>query len=125
MRCYRHHESEAVGTCKHCFKGVCTECAKDSGIGIVCSPQCQEELKSAKAMLDRYKQTFPLVAKTYARNAILLALFGAVFIGFSLIEGRESGMFGFLLASGGVMVVGAAFAFLMSRRFAKSSRTPA
>jgi hypothetical protein len=125
MKCYRHHESEAVGTCKHCFKGVCTECAKDSGIGIVCSPQCEEELKSVKAMLDRSKQTFPLIAKTHARNAILLALFGVVFIGFGLIEGRESGLFGFLLAAGSVMAVGAVLFFLMSRRFAKSSRTPA
>ncbi len=29
-----HPQNEAVGTCKHCFRGVCPQCAKDSGVGL-------------------------------------------------------------------------------------------
>jgi hypothetical protein len=125
MRCFRHPQSEAVGTCKYCFKGVCTECAKDTGIGIVCSPQCEEEVKSLQAIVDKSKQVFPLVAKTHGRNAILLALFGVAFFVFSAIARSDSFMFPFLLSFGVIMVIGAIFSFLMARRYAKSSGTQA
>ncbi len=125
MKCFRHPQSEAVGTCKYCFKGVCRECANDTGIGIVCSPECQEEVRSLKVVLDRSKQAFPLAAKSYARNAILLALFGAAFIAFSAIERSDSFMFPFFLSFGAIMVLGAIFSFLMGRKFAKLSRPQA
>jgi hypothetical protein len=27
MRCFYHHDKEAVGSCKSCGKGLCPECA--------------------------------------------------------------------------------------------------
>lgn len=125
MKCFSHLQAEAVGTCKYCFKGVCADCAKDTGIGIVCSPQCEEEVRSLKAMTDRSKQAFPLVAKTHGRNAILLALFGVVFIVFGAIERSDSFIFPFLFSFGVLMVIGAIFSFLMARRFTKASRAQA
>ena len=125
MRCFRHPQSEAVGACKHCFKGVCTDCAKDSGIGIVCSPQCEEEVKSLQAIVDRSKRVFPLVARTHVRNAILLALFGVAFFAFSAVERSDSFMFPFLFSFGLIMGIGAIFSFLTGRRYAKSSGTQA
>jgi hypothetical protein len=125
MRCFRHPQTEAVGACKYCFKGVCTDCAKDSGIGIVCSPQCEEEVKSLKAIVDRSKQAFPLVARTHVRNSILLALFGLAFFAFSAVARSDSFMFPFLFSFGLIMGIGAIFSFLMGRRYAKSSGTQA
>jgi hypothetical protein len=119
MNCFRHHQSAAVGTCKYCFKGVCAECANDTGIGLACSPQCQEEVKSVKALMDRSRQAFPFAAKTYFRNAILLALFGVVFFGFGFVWGKDSGLFGFFLATGSVMAIGAIFSFLAGRRYSR------
>jgi hypothetical protein len=78
MRCFKHPQSEAVGTCKHCFKGVCAECTKDTSVGIVCSPQCEEEVLSVKALLDRSKKSYTLASKTYLRNTIWLVLTSAV-----------------------------------------------
>jgi len=123
MKCFRHPQAESVGTCKHCYKGVCTECAKDTGIGLVCSSECHEEVKSLKAIVDRSKQAFPLTARTHTRNAILLALFGTAFMAFGAITISDSFMFPFLLSFGAIMFIGAIFSFLMGRRFAKASRT--
>ena len=120
MKCFLHSESDAVGTCKHCFKGVCSACAKDTGIGIVCSPQCEEEVRAIKSLVDRNKQAFPLVAKTHSRNAVLLCLFGVAFIVFGFIARSESFLFPFLLAFGAIMVLGALFSVLIGRRYAKS-----
>ena len=125
VKCFRHLQSDAVGTCKYCFKGACTECAKDSDVGVVCSPQCEAEVRSLKAMVDRNKQAFPLVAKTHARNAILLALFSAGFLAFSAIERSDSFMFPFLLSFGAIFGLGAVFSFVMGRKFTKASRSQA
>jgi hypothetical protein len=121
MKCFGHPQIDAVGTCKYCFKGVCTECAKDTGVGIVCSPECEAEVRSLKATLDRSKQAFALVAKTHARNAVLLVLFGVAFFTFSAIDRSDSFMFPFLISFGVIMVVGAIFSFLIGRRYSKSS----
>ena len=90
MKCFRHPESDAVGTCKHCFKGTCSACAEDAGIGIVCSPQCEEEVRAVKFLVNKNKQAYPLVAKAHGRNAILLTLFGLAFIAFSFIARGDS-----------------------------------
>jgi hypothetical protein len=34
MKRFRHPQIDAVGACKHCFKGACSECSKDTGVGI-------------------------------------------------------------------------------------------
>ena len=125
MKCFRHPQSDAVGTCKFCFKGTCTECAKDSDVGVVCTPKCEEEVRSLKAMVDRNKQAFPLVARTHARNAILLTLFAVGFLAFSAIERTDSFMFPFFLTFGAIFGLGAIFSFLMGRKFTKASRSEA
>jgi hypothetical protein len=122
MKCFRHPQSDAVGSCKYCFKGVCTECAKDTGIGLVCDSQCEEEVRSLKAVVDRSKQAFPLVAKTHARNAVLLTLFGVAFFAFSLVDRSDAFLFPFLLSCGVIMIIGAIFSFLTGRKYAKPSR---
>jgi hypothetical protein len=125
VKCFKHPQSEAVGTCKYCSKGVCTECVRDTGIGISCSPECQEEVKSLKALVDRNKQSFPLVAKAHARNAILLALLGLAFVAFSAIARRDAFLFPYLLSFGVIMMFGAMLSFLMARKFSKAMRPQA
>lgn len=121
MKCFRHRESDAVGACKHCFKGVCTECAKDTLLGVVCSPECEEQVKSLMALVDRNKQAFRLVAKAHRRNAIVSGLFGASFIAFSLVARRDSFVFPFFLSGGAIFSLGALFAMLTARKYVKSS----
>ena len=31
MKCFNHHEHDAVGVCKYCMKGVCEQCATEVG----------------------------------------------------------------------------------------------
>jgi hypothetical protein len=37
MRCYVHPDREAIGACKLCGRGVCTECGADKGQGLFCT----------------------------------------------------------------------------------------
>ena len=45
MNCFEHDKTEAVGVCKICKKGICRDCAADSGIGIACKGKCTDKLK--------------------------------------------------------------------------------
>jgi len=36
MNCFYHPQVSAVGICKYCQKGLCTECAVDLGHGMGC-----------------------------------------------------------------------------------------
>jgi hypothetical protein len=47
MRCFVHHDLEAVGTCRACNKGLCRECASDLGHSISCRGACEEKAKFA------------------------------------------------------------------------------
>jgi hypothetical protein len=115
MKCFKHPQADAVGTCKHCSKGVCGECASDTGFGIVCGPPCQEELRSIKTLLERNKKSYALVAKTHSRNALWLALIGLAFIAFGMIQRGNV----FLPVLGAIFLLGSVFSFLAARRYAK------
>lgn len=42
MKCYNHPESEAVGVCHLCSKGLCKECAALTPAGIACRGKCSD-----------------------------------------------------------------------------------
>lgn len=41
MHCYEHNDKTAVGTCKHCYKALCPDCANDTGNGLACEKHIQ------------------------------------------------------------------------------------
>ena len=45
VKCYSHRESDAVGVCRHCARGLCGACARDYGEGLVCSEACAARLR--------------------------------------------------------------------------------
>jgi len=117
MKCYNHPESEAVGSCKHCCKGICTDCAKDSGWGLVCGPQCEEEVKMVRAMVERNRKMVPFAARNSIRSAIILFAMAAVFTGFGIAIGGPMRVY--MISFGLIMLVGGGFAVFNSRRLAK------
>lgn len=52
MRCFYHHDREAIGTCKSCNKGICPDCAVDLTKGLACKDYCEEEVKEMIALID-------------------------------------------------------------------------
>jgi len=118
MKCFNHPDNDAVASCKQCSKGLCAGCAKDTGVGIICSPACEEDLKSVRAMLERSRKIYPMAAKTHFRNAIWLTALALVFIVFGVISDRGF-LSHYLIAFGVVVLLGAAFSAFNSRRLSK------
>lgn len=122
MRCFNHPESEAVGICKHCSKGICLECVKDSGHGIACSSPCIDEIKSLYVAINRNKQVYSLGARASLRNAIWILLLAVVFITFGLWTKEDSTFRAYLIGTGVLFVLGSVFALLNSRKMARLSK---
>jgi hypothetical protein len=55
MNCFNHPDIPAVGICKYCQKGLCKDCAIDSGYGIACKYH-RENVKTQTIQTDS-KQT--------------------------------------------------------------------
>lgn len=77
MKCFNHPENEAVGSCKHCFRGVCPQCARDSGVGLACSEACAGEVKAVHALVERNKKLIAFAPKPHFRSAVMLTLMAA------------------------------------------------
>ena len=45
MRCYFHHDQEAVGLCRVCARGICPDCLMELATGLVCRGRCEERAK--------------------------------------------------------------------------------
>ena len=53
MKCFVHHDQDAVGTCKNCQKGLCPDCAVDSGQAITCRGVCEERVSKVDKLIQR------------------------------------------------------------------------
>ena len=49
MRCFVHHDQEAVGVCCVCGKGLCPDCAVDLGRAISCRGACEQQARATQA----------------------------------------------------------------------------
>ncbi len=116
MKCFNHPQADAVASCKYCFKGVCPECAKDTGVGMACSALCESQVKATQALIERNKRVVAFAPKTHLRSAILLTLMALVFLVFGFVTPSV-----FMIVFGVVMLCGAAFAVINGRKMAKIS----
>src|SRR5262249_47400783 len=51
MKCFNHHQSDAIGICKACCKGICAECATDVGGGLACTATCIGAVQQITALV--------------------------------------------------------------------------
>ena len=53
MHCFNHNSSQAVGICKSCQKGLCSDCAVETSAGITCSGACEARAAEYEEMNER------------------------------------------------------------------------
>ena len=62
MRCFYHHDKEAVGSCKVCGKALCPECIVDLGKGLACRGRCEADAKALIQLIERNVEASRLAA---------------------------------------------------------------
>ncbi len=53
MQCFYHAQAHAVGTCKHCHRGLCRDCASEREGGLACKERCETHVDQVNALIQR------------------------------------------------------------------------
>jgi hypothetical protein len=90
MNCFNHPDIPAVGICKYCQRGLCKDCAIDSGCGIACKYH-QENVRT----LTNIQAEIQIDGKRTLQNTeMLIRGMSAVFLGiFFILEGYFRGTY--------------------------------
>jgi hypothetical protein len=120
MRCFYHHDKEAVGACKSCGKGLCPDCAADVGKGLACRGRCEEDVRAVVALIDRNiklsGQTTSLLEsgrRTRSGAAIFNLVIGIIFLAWGL---NDLDRFSFIAVLGGCFLAYGLFGLFQARR---------
>ncbi|MFC0118302.1 hypothetical protein [Pseudoalteromonas xiamenensis] len=110
MKCFSHNV-DAVGICKSCNKAVCITCAIDTGRGLACSENCQQDVTEINIITDKSKQLYGIgtSGKLLPTNILMYFFFAAAFLGFGTyksISNEQPDLF-LLVIGGGFLIVAA------------------
>jgi hypothetical protein len=87
MNCFNHQQVSAIGICKFCQKGLCSECAVDLEHGIACKHH-QEEVVTLNDIQSYSKRAVQNTGKMYKQISMIFAFLGIVMILGGLILGK-------------------------------------
>jgi hypothetical protein len=76
MKCFYHASADAVGTCKHCHRGVCRECAAERDGGLACRGRCEASVDQVNALIARNIQ---VGVKARPLSLVALIVFAGAF----------------------------------------------
>lgn len=113
MRCYVHGDTEAVGTCRACNKGLCHDCVADLGHSISCKGGCENKAN----LLNTQVMQSSVVLRTQGRNRFFAPAFFIV-MGIVFMLFASNGSFGINLGTvmgSGFVVFGIILAVLGQR----------
>ncbi len=79
MKCFYHPETDAVGICKNCNRGLCTECAVDVGNALACKNRCEERTKAADTIVTRNIYLSQRTGTSYSLSTLVWIVMGLLF----------------------------------------------
>lgn len=117
MVCFYHPDKPAVGICKHCQRGLCSECAAVIEDVLACKDRHEDEVRALEQLTARSLSQSKRVASAYIRNAIFYGLVGLLFAGFGWMQLRFLGLQAVFFILIGVFLLYASIAnYLESRK---------
>lgn len=120
MHCFNHTSSSAVGVCKACQKGLCSECAVDVGMGIACKDSCELHVAEINEMNERSLKIYGIGKYKSRVPATGVLLWGSLalilWITFFYANYRTGSINYEIAAPAVILTILTAFAFYSSRR---------
>lgn len=118
MNCYYHPNHPAIGICKHCQRGLCTDCIIEVDDRLACKDRHEEQVRALGSLMASNLLQAARVGSVYRRNAIFYFLVGILFAGFGLLQIRWIGWQGIFLLAIGIFLLYAAIAnYIESRKY--------
>jgi len=84
--CYYHPDKPAVGLCKYCQRGLCTECAANAGDSLACEGLHEEQVREMEALMEKNILQSKRVGSDYLRNTIFYGVVGILFSAFGISQ---------------------------------------
>jgi len=113
MRCFYHPQSDAIGLCKFCCKGLCPQCAVDLAHGLACKDRCEREVAGMQEMIAKEKIEYEKRSSTLSLYGVLYFCVGLAF----LIVGSVVRPDFFLFSIGAILTAGASWFFFQGRKY--------
>ena len=79
MNCFYHPDSPAIGLCKYCQRGLCSECAAIVDDVVACKSRHEDEVRQLGQLAARNLFQAKRVSSAYMRNAIFMDLSACCF----------------------------------------------
>jgi len=92
MNCFYHPDTPAIGLCKYCQRGLCSECAVIVDDVVACKNRHEDEVHKLEQLAARNLFHSKRVSSAYMRNAIFYGLVGVLFAGFDVMQYRYLGL---------------------------------
>jgi hypothetical protein len=104
MKCFQHNETDAIGICRHCHKGVCRQCAAVVDGCLACRYVCELKVEQANRMIAFNAQIISSRPRVQRAWSLVSLLAGAVLVGMGLRVHDGGGLvvFGIMLGVFGV-----------------------
>lgn len=117
MKCFLHHNSDAVAVCRSCGRALCPDCVAEVGLACACKNRCEADVQRFNEMIARGRPgPNPSSLVGYDR-VIFMMVFGVAFIGFGLYSARNHGPGWFFAALGVAFLTFGVSQFFMTRKF--------
>ncbi len=118
MICYYHPDKPAVGLCKYCQRGLCSECAAHAGDSLACKGLHEEQVRAMEALMQKNILQSKRVGSDYLRNTIFYGVVGILFAAFGFSQLRFLGLQALVYLMIGLALLWAAVAnYLESRKY--------
>jgi hypothetical protein len=118
MNCFYHPDRPAVGLCKYCQRGLCTECAAIIDDVLACKKRHEDEVRALEQLAARNLFRSKRVGSGYLRNAIFYGLVGGVFAAFGLWQLKWLGLQAVVfIMLGGFLLYAAAANYFEGRKY--------
>ena len=82
MNCFNHQDVSAIGLCKSCNKGLCSECAIDLEHGLACKDKHEEQVKALDMIISKSTKIYSSASQNTLIAPIFYLFMGLVFAGF-------------------------------------------
>ena len=118
MVCFYHPDKPAVGLCKYCQRGLCSDCAAPAGDSLACKNLHEEQVCAVEKLLQKNILQSKRVGSDYIRNTIFYGVVGILFAAFGFSQLRFLGLQALVYLMIGLALLWAALAnYLESRKY--------
>ena len=117
MRCFNHPAVDAIGTCKHCSRGLCKDCIAEVHGLVACKGRCEHDVEEGYKLLMRSRAMHAKTAMLMRRNAVFYLLFGAILLSSGGVAGN-SAFATVMYALGVLFVLMGGWSFILAKKYA-------